>query len=198
MIQLPPPKAHGALSVEEALRKRRSVREYTDQALSLAEVSQLLWAGYGITSRPEGFRTAPSARALYPLELYLAAGQVSGLPASVYRYVAETHALEPVRDGDVRQELAAATFGQAFVAHAAAIVSFAAVYDRTREAFGDDGKDYVHMDLGHAGENVHLQATALDLGTVVVAALRRDGVREALGLPEDQVPLYLMPIGHME
>ncbi len=196
MIELPPPIEKGTVSVEEALRRRRSIREFAAGPLTLGQVSQLLWSAYGITS-PEGFRTAPSARALYPLELYLAGGDVAGLRSGVYRYAAHRHSLEAVREGDVRNDLAATTFGQDFVGKAASILVFAAVYGRTREAFGEAGRDYVHMDLGHAGQNVHLQAVALDLGTVVVGAFRPAEVQEVMRLPEDQVPLYLMPVGRV-
>lgn len=196
MLQLPPPIEEGSLSVEEALRRRRSIREYAAGPLKLSEVSQLLWSAYGVTS-PEGFRTAPSARALYPLELYLAGGDVAGLPSGVYRYAARRHGLELIRDGDVRTALAASTFGQDFVGKAASVLVFAAVYGRTREAFGEAGRDYVHMDLGHAGQNVHLQAVALSLGTVVVGAFRPAEVQKVMQLPEDQVPLYLMPVGRV-
>ena len=194
MIQLPPPTKKGTLSVEEALWRRRSVREYAAGPLTLEEVSQLLWSAYGITS-PEGFRTAPSAMALYPLELYLAGGDVEGLPGGVYQYAAREHGLEAVREGDVRPDLAAATYGQGFVARAASILVFTAIYERTREVFQEAGRDYVHMDLGHAGENVHLEAVALDLGTVVVAAFRPAEVQRVMQLPADHVPLYLMPVG---
>jgi SagB-type dehydrogenase family enzyme len=195
MIQLPTPRTEGGISVEEALGRRRSIREYALRGLTLAEVSQLLWSGYGVTS-PEGFRTAPSARALYPLEIHLAAGEVAGLASGVYRYVSAEHALRLEREGDVRRQLAAATFGQDFVGQAAVVLVLTAVYERTREAFQDAGRDYAHMDLGHAGQNVHLQAVSLRLGTVVVAAFRPAEVRDVLGLPADETPLYLMPIGH--
>ncbi len=196
MIQLPRPSLKGSISVEEALERRRSVREYSSDPLTLAEVSQLLWSGYGVTS-PEGFRTAPSAKALYPLELYLVVARVDELAAGVYRYDGLRHGLVSIRRVDVLNDLRAATFGQDFVATAACVLVFAAVYERTREAFQDAGKDYAHMDLGHAGQNVHLQAVSLGLGTVVVGAFRPDAVQQTMELPADQTPLYLMPIGRM-
>lgn len=196
MIELPRPSVKGSISVEEALERRRSVREYSRDPLTLAEVSQLLWSGYGVTS-PEGFRTAPSAKALYPLELYLVVARVDELAAGVYRYDGHRHGLVSIRGVNVLNDLCAATFGQDFVASAACVLVFAAVYERTREAFQDAGRDYVHMDLGHAGQNVHLQAVSLGLGTVVVGAFRPAAVQQTMELPADQTPLYLMPIGRM-
>jgi SagB-type dehydrogenase family enzyme len=195
-VALPPASPTGSVSVEQALRARRSIREFRSAPLTLTEVAQLLWAAQGITDA-EGHRTAPSAGAMYPLELYLAAAQVEGLPPGVYRYLPREHALEPVREGDIRTPLMAAALNQACVGAGPALLIFTAVYERTTGRYGDRGVRYVHMDVGHAGQNVHLQAVALGLGTVVVGAFDDDAVRRIIGAPANEEPLYIMPVGRV-
>ena len=196
-IKLPEPVQDSKTSIEKAIRKRRSVRSFTEGSLTLAEVSQLLWAAQGITS-PRGLRTAPSAGALYPLEMYLAAGNVDALPDGVYRYRPVRHELVRVIAGDKRPELCAAAFGQTSVRNAAAVIVFAAVYERTTVKYGDRGIPYVHMETGHAAQNVFLQAVPLNLGTVVIGAFYDAGVRKALRMSDREQPLYIMPVGRMK
>jgi SagB-type dehydrogenase family enzyme len=193
-IALPEARKTGDISVEQALARRRSVREFQDTLLTLADVAQLLWAAQGITDA-EGHRTAPSAGATYPLELYLVATRVEGLSPGVYHYRPADHTLEKRGDGDLRKALMAASLDQACVGKGVAHLVFAAVYARTTERYGERGIRYVHMDVGHAGQNVHLQAEALGLGTVVVAAFDDERVRAILGLPAGEEPLYIMPVG---
>jgi SagB-type dehydrogenase family enzyme len=140
------------------------VREYPDAAIELPEIGQLLWAAQGIT-HPQGYRTAPSAGACYPLELYLVAGAVQGLESGVYRYEPRGHRLVKAGSGDQRKDLARAALSQAWVQEAAAVVVFAAVYERTTQKYGKRGIRYVHMEVGHAAENLFLQADALDYFT---------------------------------
>jgi len=193
-MKLPEPKLKGDFSIEEVLHQRRSIREYAKKSLNISEISQLLWSAYGITS-PDGYRTAPSAMALYPLEIDLIAGEVEGLTTGVYRYSPQDHELRRSLEGDLRKRVCETTFDQPFVAEGAAILVFSAVYERTCSKFGEAGRDFVHMDLGHAAENIHLQAVALSIGTVVVGAFRPDEVSQVLSLAEDEAPLYLMPLG---
>jgi SagB-type dehydrogenase family enzyme len=181
------------MSVEEALSLRRSQRSYRPEPLSVDEVAQLLWAAQGITD-PRGYRTAPSAGALYPLELYLVCGWVNGLEPAIYRYAPHDHALSLVAPGDVRDALANAALGQSMVRDAAIDLVFTAVYERTTGRYGARGHQYVHMEVGHAGQNVHLQAVALGLGTVVVGAFHDATVHRLLQLPKDETPLYIMPV----
>jgi SagB-type dehydrogenase family enzyme len=193
-FELPQPLLAGSVSVEEALLDRRSVREYSDKSLTLEEASQLLWAAQGVTA-DWGGRTAPSAGALYPLELYLAAVRIEGLAAGVYKYVPNGHALVVVRQGDVARELADAALGQGSVRDAAAVLAFTAVYERTTARYSERGIRYVHMEAGHAAQNVLLQSSALGLGCVVVGAFDDDALREALNAPEEETPLCLIPVG---
>lgn len=191
---LPQPRRSGPWSVEGALAERRSVREYTGEPLTRAELAQLLWAAQGITSA-EGLRTAPSAGALYPLEVYVAVGAVDDLPSGIYRYEPARHALELVASGDRRAELAAAALGQECVQDGAAVLALAAVYRRTTGKYGERGIRYVHMEVGHAAQNVCLQAVALGLGTVVVGAFDDRDVKRILNMGAREEPLCLMPVG---
>jgi SagB-type dehydrogenase family enzyme len=191
---LPAPRYQSDTSVEQALRSRRSIREYGAGALTLSEVSQLLWAAQGITS-PSGQRTAPSAGALYPLEVYLLAGEVEGLQPGVYHYAPEEHALELALPGDQRPALAAAALGQASVREAPLVLVIAAVFERTTAKYGERGVRYVHMEVGNLSQNVYLQAVALDLGAVFIGAFQDAQVQSVLGLEGDVQPLGLMPVG---
>jgi SagB-type dehydrogenase family enzyme len=153
----------------------------------------LLWAAQGITN-PQGLRTAPSAGALYPLELYVIAGNVEGLTPGVYHYQPGRHRLQQTMPGDQRRLLARAAHGQAWVRTAAAVVVITAVYDRTTRKYGDRGVRYVHMEVGHAAQNLFLQAEALGLAAVVVGAFEDDAVAKVLDLPTDVQPLMLFPV----
>jgi SagB-type dehydrogenase family enzyme len=202
-VKLPGPAAAGTVSVEAALAARRSVRSFAPSPLALAEAAQVLWAAYGINRpRPEaptlrgGLRTAPSAGATYPLEVYLVAGEVTGLEPGVYRYLSAGHELEPVVPGDRRAALAAAALGQASVRTAPAALVYSAVFERTTGRYGARGRErYGWIDLGHSAQNVYLQCAALGLGTVAVGAFTDAEVSRAVGLPAAEEPLYIMPVG---
>jgi len=162
-ISLPKPRYDGGISIEEALLRRRSIRDYAAGSLTLQELSQLLWAAQGITGSG-GLRTAPSAGALYPLEVYVVVGDVEGLGMGVYKYRPQEHSIQKVVEGDCRSELAGAALGQSCVERAAIDVVITAVYERTTEKYGEWGVRYVHIEVGHAAQNLCLQAAALDLG----------------------------------
>ena len=187
-LSLPQPAGSGSLSVEEAIGLRRSVREFAREALGLQEISQLVWAAQGVTS-PEGLRAAPSAGACYPLELYLLCEQ------GMFRYEARKHVVAKVNAADLRRPLADAAYGQEFIAEAPVSLVFAAVYRRTTSRYGDRGVRYVHIDVGHAAQNVHLQAEALGLASVPVGAFDDAAVAEVLGLPADHEPVYIISVG---
>lgn len=189
-ISLPPPVQQGRMSLEETLARRRSVRDYTQEPLAYAELGQLLWAAQGITS-PQGFRTAPSAGARYPLEVYIV------LPEGVYHYSPQQHRLSLHLAGDKRPDLHAVALYQAAVLQAPAVIVMAAIYQRTAERYGATRTPrYVHMEIGHAAQNVLLQAVALGLGAVPIGAFYDEQVQQVLALPADQAPLYLIPVGH--
>jgi len=194
-VKLPDPRRDSETSVEKALLKRRSVRSYADQPLTLAQVSQILWAAQGVTEPSRGLRTAPSAGALYPLEVYVVAGKVEGLPAGIYKYVPRSHTLTRVAEGDKRSELAAAALNQNWIAEAPIILVVSAVYDRTAVKYGTRATRYVHIEVGHAAQNVCLQAVALGLGAGVVGAFDDNGVARVLSAPSSEAPLYILPVG---
>lgn len=193
-IRLPAPRLEGRVSVERALDERRSQREFGAAALTLQELSQLLWAAQGL-NRPDGGRTAPSAGALYPLEVFVVAGNVAGLTAGVYRYLPAGHGLAAVAEGDRRRALATAALGQDWIRSAPAALVVAAVYERTGRKYGARAPQYVHFEAGCAAENVALQAVALGLGTVVVGALDEAKVAAAIGLRAEERPLAILPVG---
>jgi SagB-type dehydrogenase family enzyme len=197
VVDLPPARLVGSVSVEEALLERRSVRQYSDDPLSLEDVSQLLWAAQGVTA-DWGGRTAPSAGALYPLEVYLVAVRVDGLGSGVYRYLPSEHRLHVVRTGDVVQEVAESALDQSSVREAAAMLVFTAVYERTAARYGERAVRYVHMEVGHAAQNVCLQCTALGYGSVVIGSFDDNALRRTLNAPEDEAPLYVIPVGKLE
>jgi SagB-type dehydrogenase family enzyme len=197
VLILPTPRHDSETSVEEALLERRSVRSYADEPPTLAEVSQLLWAAQGITN-PSGGRTAPSAGALYPLEIYLLSGEVNDLPAGLYHYKPDDHSLTLVMGGDQRQALYEAALNQSAVKDATAVIVITAIYERTTVKYGERGIRYVHMEVGCVAQNIYLQAVSLDLGTVFIGAFHDDGVRQVLQLGADEHPLALMPVGRKQ
>ncbi len=193
-LDLPPPRKDSAYSLERSLAERRSIREFKGAALTLAEVSQLLWAAQGVTGAG-GLRTAPSAGALYPLEVYLVVGNIQHVAAGVYRYESLEHRLAQTATEDKRADLAAAAYDQEWVADGAALLVFTGVERRTTGKYGARGVRYVQMEAGHAAQNVLLQAVALGLGGAMVGAFDDDRVRKVLSLPKGEQPLYLIPLG---
>jgi len=205
-IELPAPAFDSEYSIEKVLQGRRSVRKYTDDPLTLEEVSQLLWAAYGITYSRDGMpdflrgglKTAPSAGARYPLEVYLVAGNVIDLSAGIYWYIPEGHKILRLADGDGREGLEAACLGQKFAGEAPASIVWSAVYERCTEKYGDRGRDrYVCMDLGHSAQNIYLQCGSLGLGSCAIGAFTDDMLKKLIGMTEEEVPLYVMPVGRL-
>jgi SagB-type dehydrogenase family enzyme len=195
-VTLPRLRYESTTSVEQALLKRRSVREFRDAPLALDDLGQLLWAAQGITLR-SGFRTAPSAGALYPLEVYVVAGKVEELPSGLYHYIAHGHVLRRIADWDKRHALSRAAYDQPSITEAPVILALCAVYERVTGKYGDRGLRYVHMEAGHAAQNVCLQAVSLQLGTVVLGSFDDRSVKEVLNLTGRETPLYLMPVGRV-
>jgi SagB-type dehydrogenase family enzyme len=192
-IALPAPLRKGKGSVEQALAARRSRRSYASAPVTLAEAGQLLWAAQGVTG-PEGQRTAPSAGALFPLELYLAASRVEGLAPGIYRYNAAEHALELHVAGDRRREMTAAASGQDCMRFAACALVLAAVPERCAK-YGDRAAKFIHIEAGHAAQNVYLQAESLELGVCAVGAFSAGEVQRAAELGRDEQAVYLLTVG---
>jgi SagB-type dehydrogenase family enzyme len=168
---------------------RRSVRDFSDTPLSLETIGQLLWAAQGLSDPPD-HRTAPSAGGTYPLEIYALTGQ------GVFGYLPQRHSLVALNSRDCRRQLHRASFEQESLLTAPLIVVIAAVYARTARKYGvERGERYVHIEAGHAAENLLLQAAVEGLAAVPIGAFSDSLVAEALGLPSDQLPLYLLAIG---
>ena len=193
-IKLTQPNLKGKLSLEEVLSKRRSIRDYKNEEISFEDFSQLLWSLQGITDRLNGLRTAPSAGALYPLEIYAVVGNVKGLKAGVYKYFPFSHSIKKVLDGDKRKDLANSALGQESIIEGAVSFVITAVYSRTTKKYSQRGERYVIMEVGHAAQNLLLQATALDLGAVPIGAFYDNKVKSVLKLNEEE-PLYIIPVG---
>ena len=190
-ISLPTPRTKGTLSLEEALARRRSIRAYTNKPLSLEEIAQLFWAAQGVTATWGG-RTAPSAGATYPLELYAAVAE------GVYHYLPATHrAVVTIRE-DRREALWVAGLHQSWIRQAPATFILTALYARTAGRYGARSERYVKLEAGHAAQNLLLQAVTLNLGAVVVGAFDDQAVVTTLRLPEKEEPLYLIPVGHLD
>lgn len=195
-IKLPPPILRGKISVEEAISKRRSVRRFTAQPLSLTQLSQLLWSAQGITGTG-GRRATPSAGATYPLEIFVVIGEhgMDNLAAGIYHYDAGNHSLSLHLSGNLRQKLADTALGQSFIANCPVDIVVCAIHPRTAYRYGRRGERYVHMEVGHVGQNVSLQAVTLGLATVMVGAFEDEEVGKVLKLEEQIKPLYIIPVG---
>ncbi len=194
-VALPQPSVSGDMSVEEALHERRSIRRYGDAPLPLRDIGQLAWAAQGITEERRGLRTSPSAGATYPLEIYFLITGLEEIPDGLYRYVTRGHRLEKVLSGDRRGDLFESALYQDAIMSAPVVMVITGVEERTARRYGQRATRYVHMEAGHAAQNVSLQAVALGIGTVVIGAFDDSAVVQALRLDEGESPLYLMPLG---
>lgn len=196
-IKLPPPNKKGAMSLEEAIARRRSIRDFSPKPLSLSQLSQILWAAQGLTKSGGGYRATPSAGATYPLEIFVVCGKgsLAEVAAGIYRYDVACHSLTLHYRGDTRLELARAALGEESIYQAPLALVICAQFERTAMRYGARADRYVHMEVGHGAQNVYLQATALGLATVAVGAFHDERVREVLQLDKQYRPLYIMPVG---
>jgi SagB-type dehydrogenase family enzyme len=188
-IDLPPPDTLGGPSLTLTIGQRRSVRAFAARELDRSAIGQLLWAAQGITDPASGLRTAPSAGALYPLEIDVATR------GGLSRYRPARHVLERRVARDVRAELAHAALEQTFIAAAPCVFAIAAVAERTTRKYESRGVRYIHMEAGHAAQTLLLQAQALGLAGVPVGAFDDEAVARALHSARDEEPLYLLPVG---
>lgn len=205
IIKLTNPQLKGKVSLEETIVKRRSVRRYRREPLNLSQLSQILWSAQGVTGTM-GLKAAPSAGATYPLEIFVfvdkggvianKARQVpEELPAGIYHYEADSHSLRLHKANDLTPDLAREALDQEFIIEAPVDIVICALYHRTAYRYGRRGERYVHIEVGHVGENIHLQAVALGLATVEIGAFHDEEVRKILGVDEQIKPLYIMPLG---
>jgi len=199
VIKLPPPAKKGGMALAEALAARRTVRHFAARALALGQVSQLLWEADGL-SDPRGLRTAPSAGATYPLDLYLVVGErgVADLPAGVYHYLIAEHALALVAPGDLRSAAARACLHQTWMTEAPVMVVITGEYRRCTGRYGQRGIRYTHMEAGNVSQNVFLATKALGLGAGIVGAFDDQALAQVLKLPPAHEPLLVMPVGYKD
>ncbi len=197
-MKLPPARHKGTVSVEQAIERRRTIRSYTDKPLSPEQLSQMLWAAQGITEKGGFKRSAPSAGALYPMDVYVVTGEhtVEKLEAGVYHYKPDQHALERVADKDLREETARACLSQMWVATAPVSFVVTAEYERIRGKYGERGRRYAMIEAGHIGQNLFLQAQAEKLAAGIVGAFNDEHLNRVLGLPRSHEPLLVMPAGY--
>jgi len=181
-IDLPKPKLDSDFSVERALSGRRSIRSFKDEALSLEDLSQLLWAAQGIDAVTGATRTAPSAGATQPLEVYFFAKNVNGLEKGIYHYNPEEQSIDTVSNEELKT----------YFYDAPLFIVLAADYQRTTERYGSNGARYVNIEAGHAAQNIHLQALGLGLGSFPIGAFD-EGDMEQLVIKEE--PLYVICVG---
>ncbi|MDJ0768308.1 MAG: SagB/ThcOx family dehydrogenase [Ilumatobacter sp.] len=188
VVDFPSP-TESTLPLEVTLRRRRSGREFGADPLTVAEVGQLLWAAQGITA-DWGGRTAPSAGALYPLELYAMTS------SGAMRYVPDGHRAESTAERDLRADLMAAALDQEAVGRAPLVVAVIVVPARTAAKYGDRAPRYADLEAGHAAQNLLLQAVAIGLIAVPIGAFDDEAVGGVLQLPDGQEPRYLLAVGH--
>jgi len=184
--------AQAAADLFGAIERRRSVRAFAADPVSGEHIALMMRSAQGITDPASGFRAAPSAGALYPLELYAAAAD------GVYRYSPADDELRRLNDNDVRRVLALAALAQMFIAEAPVVFVVNAVYARTAAKYGERAERYVHLEAGHAAQNLMLTAVHLGLGSVAIGAFVDEGVRRAIAAGNDETPLYLIPVGTPE
>ena len=197
-VVLEAPLSEAGMPLWEAIKKRRSVRDFQDKPLQKEALSQLLWAAQGISKRLSGYelRTAPSAGALYPVETYLVLGNIGGIDSGIYHYDIQNHALDELRRGDLRPEAATAALGQNFMAGANIIFIWTAVFNRSKWKYKERAYRYIYLDAGHIAQNVALAAVGLGLGSCQIAALFDDEVNSLIevdGIEEGVV--YMTIVG---
>jgi len=197
-ISLPKPSFDGKVSVEKAIKERRTIRDFEERILSLAHLSQLLWAAQGITDSVTGKRAAPSGGALYPLDIYIVIGEngVEKIEAGVYHYLPTEHSISFISKGDRRKEIASVSLGQRWMAKAPILFIITAEYRRITGKYGERGIRYALIEAGHMGQNLFLQSEALGLGAGIVGAFNDLEVSKVAGLPPKHEPLLIMPIGY--
>ena len=201
-IALPSPSYKGTVSVEEALKARRTHRSFQSRPLTLKQFSQILWAAYGVTAQKYGsfLKTAPSAGALYPLDIYgvVGKGGVETLASGIYHFRPENHALELVNQGDLRAEVARQALQQMWMAKAPLMLVITGDYNRSNIKYGPRGVTYTHIEAGHVGQNIFLQAEAIGLKAGIVGAFNNQQIIRVMGFPTSQDPLLIMPVGYSE
>ena len=195
-VQLTRELADSGLSVEKAIAKRRSERNFSRNPMGLAELSHILYYSSGLTDKRSGFRASPSAGATYPIEIYPVINNVEGLTTGIYRYSVSAHELEPIREGDFRQEMAQAALGQRMLIEANVVLVLSAIFERTTRRYQERGQRYILLEAGHIAQNTSLVATSMGLGICAIGAFYDEDFNRLLGLDGRQESvLYLVAVG---
>ncbi len=198
-IDLPRPSVTSNMALDSCLKKRKSIRDFSDKPISLKQLSYLLWASTGIQRNEHGFdyRTAPSAGALYPIETYLVVNKVKDLPNGVYHYAIRSHALEELKLGDFGIKAANAALDQLMCAKAAVVFIWTAIFQRSKWKYGQRAYRYIYLDAGHIGENLALASTSLGLGSCQIGALFDDEVNDIIDVNgTNESTIYMSVVGN--
>lgn len=202
IISLPAPKdiRLGHVDLKEVLEKRSSIRSYSNKSLTLEELSWLLWSCQGVkevVARSATLRTVPSAGARHPFETYLLVNAVEGLELGLYRFMAIEHKLAVVNlEKGIVDRVVEACYRQRFVKTCAVTFLLSAVVYRTCWRYGERGYRYMHLDAGHACQNLYLAAEAIDCGACAIGAFYDEGMNTILDLDgENQFVIYVATIG---
>ena len=197
-MRLPDSLRDGGMSLERAIDTRRTIRSFTEKPLTLEQLSQLLWAAQGITEKGGYKRAAPSAGALYPMDVYLALGKgcAGKLNPGVYHYEPDTQSISPVKGGDVRRDIALGSLGQMWMAEAPLTIVITAEYERSTGKYGRRGIRYSMIEAGHIGQNLFLQARAMGLEAGIVGAFEDSKIIKIMGIEKTHEPLLIMPVGY--
>ena len=197
-MKLPPPEIEGVISLERTIKTRRTIRSFSSKHLSLKQLSQILWSAQGITEDNGFKRAAPSAGALYPMDAYAVIGTegVEGFKAGCYHYQPNNHSVSLILEGDLRNELARTSLLQMWMADPPVSIVITAEYDRITLKYGKRGVRYAMIEAGHIGQNIFLQAEALDLGAGIIGAFNDEEVIRIMQIPPTHEPLLIMPVGY--
>jgi SagB-type dehydrogenase family enzyme len=197
-MKLPKPKTHGEVSLETAIKRRRTIRSFTSRPLSLEQCSQLFWAAQGITEDRGYKRAAPSGGALYPMDIYAVVGEncVKGLEGGAYHYDPKSHTVSLVSEGDLRNKVAGAALSQTWMATAPLNILITAEYYRITGKYGKRGVRYAIIEAGHIGQNILLQSEAMGLGAGIVGAFNDEKVRRVINIHPNHEPLLILPVGY--
>ncbi len=189
-IQLAAPRLTGPVALEQAISKRRSIREFINKPLDYVQLGQLAWAGQGITEKQKGLRTAPSAGATYPITLYFATQD------GLFVYQPREHRLQQLQSGDIRVRLAGAAFKQKAVADAGCDIILTGSSRNLRTKFANKSRTYMLLEAGHIAQNIQLQAVALGLGSVTIGGFEARSILKLLHRGTDYEPVYIIPVGY--
>ena len=197
-MKLPQPRTKGQDTLEELIKRRRTIRSFLSTSMTQDQLSQLFWAAQGITEEKGYKRAVPSGGALYPIDAYavVGAGGVEGVQPAIYRYEPDDHSISLVVEGDLRQPLAKASLGQMWMAKAPVSMVITAEYRRITSKYGERGVRYAMIEAGHVAQNIFLQAEALGMGAGIVGAFHDNEVIQVMRIPLSHEPLIIMPVGH--